>query len=153
MPWHHHVLYVNRLVLELSNVHQMCHICVLRVIFPYMYIIFTLENATYTDMYVIDSLESSDKYICLWTGWVLGQWNIETWNSAYNRADSRLRPANERRRYIVAPFLIGWAQTHNQSCCNVSFGPRETHSRFISRHENLKSCLQNVDHFVCALVC
>ena len=25
-----------------------------------------------------------------------------------------LRPANERRRYIVTPSLIGWAQTWNQ---------------------------------------
>ena len=26
-----------------------------------------------------------------------------------------LRPANERRRYFVTTFLIGWAQTRNQS--------------------------------------
>ena len=25
-----------------------------------------------------------------------------------------LRPANERRRYKVTPYLIGWAQTKNQ---------------------------------------
>ena len=25
-----------------------------------------------------------------------------------------LRPANERRRYKVTPFLIGWARTYNQ---------------------------------------
>ena len=30
------------------------------------------------------------------------------------RADSRLRPANERRRYKVTPSLFGWAQTWNQ---------------------------------------
>ena len=29
---------------------------------------------------------------------------------AYTRADSRLAPANERRRYFVTTSFIGWAQ-------------------------------------------
>ena len=40
------------------------------------------------------------KWYCSWyTGLILG-----------------LCPANERRRYKVTPFLIGWAQTKNQPC-------------------------------------
>ena len=41
--------------------------------------------------------------------------NVSRWVSEgytiYIKADRGLRPANERRRYIVTPSLIGWAQT------------------------------------------
>ena len=31
-----------------------------------------------------------------------------------------MRPANERRRYIVTPSLIGWAHTQNDPCLNYA---------------------------------
>ena len=34
-----------------------------------------------------------------------------------------LRPANERRCYKVTPSLIGWAQTQNQPCELIHWGP------------------------------
>ena len=40
---------------------------------------------------------------------------MRLWSSKIaNRADSRLAPANERRRYKVTPSLVGWTQTYTQ---------------------------------------
>ena len=92
----------------------MCHIHMVIILLPYMYITFTPGNATYTDTYIIDPPKSSDEYMRLWTVWLLSQWNREIWNCAYSRAEGLtlgLRPANERRRYKVTPSFIGWAQT------------------------------------------
>ena len=121
----------NELYHNCPNDYQMYHIHMVRILLPYMYIVFTLGNATFTDTYVIDPLKSSDEYMRLWIGWVLSQWNSETWNSAYARAEGLtlgLRLANERRRYKATPALIGWAQTWRQPWYNVPFGTRDTHS-------------------------
>ena len=51
----------------------------------------------------------SDLYFTDW--WYKSQPVKVTKCFPYNRADSRLAPTNERRRYKVMPSLIGWAQT------------------------------------------
>ena len=55
---------------------------------------------------------SGSKY-CLLTVMILTEWYRLRF---HYRTDSRLHPANERRRYKVTPSLIDWAQTDNQPC-------------------------------------
>ena len=40
-----------------------------------------------------------------------------------------LRPANERRRYKVTPYLIRWAQTFNQSWYLLTSSNQQKHKQ------------------------
>ena len=46
-------------------------------------------------------------------------WQCTLWSAKYivSGLILVLRPANERRRYFVRSYLIGWEQAYNQPCC------------------------------------
>ena len=48
---------------------------------------------------------------CMTAFSALSKFCMDGWDNIFTGADSKLRPANERRRYKVTPLLIVWVQT------------------------------------------
>ena len=55
-----------------------------------------------------------------------------------------MRPANERRRYIVTPSLIGWAHTQNDPCNSACYRCGTLSSPIVCSASPHLSCIENM---------